>query len=513
MFMILAEGARPRAILLRLALIVVGGALLAGCQSAAKTPGPEVRSAGWRVVERVGEARYLAPGVSSWAAALPATALPDGSRVVTGTGGRLILARAKDHVSAGPGSRFSLPGAGPGAGLEQTGGRLRYRLAGPQPLAITAPALALEARGGVFDVSVGTDATEVAVERGRLRVATADGGRQIELNDGQSARTGAHGALAFRRAGDRPFEPVERIILPALQPKAAVAEGAPPGWSPTTARAAANQASTSAAVSVQSAVAIGNAGPSAGGSEPAVAPAAVLVPAATEAPAAVAGAAERPAELDAPANVPAPKPDPTAGSEAPVAPGALPTATGADGKAVAGAAGESGSPADLDAPAIVPGPGPVPTAGSEAPVAPGALPTATGAAGKAVAGAAGEAGRPADLDAPANVPAPKPDPTAGSEAPVAPGALPTAIGADGKAVAGAAGEWGSPADLDAPAIVPGPGPVPTAGSEAPVAPGADPAAETIDDRRELFERLTAGMIDAVPAQPALQEPLSHARSR
>ena len=87
------------------------------------------------------------------------------------------------------------------------------------------------------------------MQRGRLRVATAEGGREIELNDGQSARTGAHGALAFRRAGDRPFEPVERIILPALQPKAAVAEGAPPGWSPTTARAAANQASTSAAAS------------------------------------------------------------------------------------------------------------------------------------------------------------------------------------------------------------------------------------------------------------------------
>jgi hypothetical protein len=262
--MILANVATPRATLSWLAPIAIGAGLLAGCQSAGHTPPPEVRADTWRVVERIGEARYLTPGGSNWAAALPATALPAGSQVATGTGGRLILARAADHVSAGPGSEFSLPEPASGAALEQTAGRLRYRLAEPRSLAVSTPALAIGVGGSVFEVSVGVDGTEVAVERGRLRVATPDRQREIELEAGQSAHAGGRETLAYRRGRDQPLEPVERIVLPALQPQPTAAGSAQPEASPTTARPAANQASTSAAASVESAVPIATAGPTSG---------------------------------------------------------------------------------------------------------------------------------------------------------------------------------------------------------------------------------------------------------
>ncbi len=284
---------------------MIGAALLAGCQSAGEAPPPEVRADAWRVIERVGEARYLAPGASSWAAALPATVLPGGSQVETGAGGRLILARAADHVSASPGSQFSLPDAAAGVALEQTAGRLRYRLAEPRPFAVTTPALAIAVQdggsqgggsqgggirgggirgggfqGGVFDVTVGADATEVAVEHGRLRVATPDGEREIELQDGQSAYASAPEALAFRRASGQPLEPVERLVLPALQPKSDVAEASPLGSRPAVARAD-DQASTSAAASVESAVPAATA--AAGATAPVTPAARAMAPATTEA--------------------------------------------------------------------------------------------------------------------------------------------------------------------------------------------------------------------------------------
>ena len=259
--MSLANGAVPRAISSRLAPIVIGAVLLAGCQSAGQAPPAEVRADAWRVIERVGEARYLAPGASSWAAALSATTLPDGSKVATGMGGRLILARAADHLSAGPGSQFSLPDAAPDTVLEQTAGRVRYRLTESSPFRVATPALAIRVGGSVFDVTVGADASEVAVERGRLRVATPDGEREIELEAGQSARAGGPQALAFRRASGQPLEPVERLTLPALQPKPAVAGPLRPESSLPAALAAPDQASTSAAAFVESAVPIAIAGP------------------------------------------------------------------------------------------------------------------------------------------------------------------------------------------------------------------------------------------------------------
>jgi hypothetical protein len=182
------------------------------------------------VVERLGNARYRAPDTSGWAPAAATSAIPAGSRIETGIGGRLILTRADDHVSAGPASSFVLP-ASPGDGaLDQRAGRLRYRLAAAgAPFAIQTPLLAIEARGTVFEVTVGADATEVAVERGRVRVATPDGLRHAELGDGQSARASAIEGrqLALRQGATKPWQPVEPIVLPAMEPKPVQIDVAP----------------------------------------------------------------------------------------------------------------------------------------------------------------------------------------------------------------------------------------------------------------------------------------------
>ncbi len=401
--MILAKGARPRAIFSRLAPMVIGAGLLAGCQSARQTPPPEVRADAWRVVERVGEARYLAPGTGSWAAALPATALPDGSQVTTGAGGRLILARANDQVSAGPGSQFSLPDAAFGAALEQTVGRLRYRLAEPPAFAVATPALAIEIQDSVFEVRVGADATEVAVERGRLRVATLDGQREIDLAAGQSAEASGHQELAFRRAGGQPLEPVERLILPALEPKPAVAAAGPQEAPLTVARATADQGSTSATAGVESAVPVASAiRIAATGPVTPTGPVAAALPVGAAVPAAAA------------------VPLVTAAPFVTAAPGAAPVA--ARGVAPAGS---------VAAPART------------------SLPTPTEATS-------------ATMD----------------NAPPGPGRLPVEA---------------------APTIAPAPAVEPTADA-------------TGEDRGLLFDRLSEGMIDAVPAQPAPQKPSPHARS-
>jgi len=247
----------------RLALILIGCGLLAACQSATpSTPPPEVRAEGWRVVERLGEARYLAPAASGWSPAMPASTLPSGSQVATGAGGRVILARAGDHISVGPTSRLSLPAAEAGGVLRQDAGWLRYRLDGTagHPLMVATPFLEIEVRGTIFDVTVSPLATEVAVERGQVRIATPDGLRQIELEAGQSAYAGgSSGKLAFRRGPGERMEQVETIVLPAMHPRSEAVEGRPPTAPLMVEATAAHRASTSGAAASQAAVPIATA--------------------------------------------------------------------------------------------------------------------------------------------------------------------------------------------------------------------------------------------------------------
>ena len=201
-------------------------AALSACATSTTEPAIDPPVAGWRIVERTGEARYSLPGAAAWVSATTGQALADGSEVATGRGGRLIVDAPGRHISVGPDSRFVLPDQAVDDRLEQRSGWLRYRIAGAQPFRIHTRSLELELTAGVVDVQVNHLATEVSVKEGQVRVTTPDGLRQSQMIAGQSAQARGVGGieLAVREAPGEALQPIEPTIVPAIQPKGPPAE-------------------------------------------------------------------------------------------------------------------------------------------------------------------------------------------------------------------------------------------------------------------------------------------------
>ena len=74
----------------------------------------------------------------------------------------------------------------------------------------------------MVDVHVNHLETAVTVKEGQVRVATPDGLRQTQMIAGQSAHAGGSDEvqLAVRLAPGAALQPVELLIVPAIQPKA-----------------------------------------------------------------------------------------------------------------------------------------------------------------------------------------------------------------------------------------------------------------------------------------------------
>lgn len=207
-------------------LTIPAAALLAACQGSPQqfsfsAEPPEPVGPVWRVVERLGEARYLAPSMTGWEEVVPGSMIPAGSQITTGIGGRLIVHHAANQLSAGTSSRFILPGWEHGDSVRQTAGWLRYRIAtaSSATFGIETPFLDLAVDDAVLDVTVGENGTEVAVVSGRVRVKSLDERRQIDLHAGYTGYASLHGeALAVRRGADQHLEAVLPIVVPALHP-------------------------------------------------------------------------------------------------------------------------------------------------------------------------------------------------------------------------------------------------------------------------------------------------------
>jgi hypothetical protein len=207
------------------AWLTMSAALLAACQASPPLAffdrPPEVAAPGWRVVERTGEARYLAPSMAGWEEIAAGSMVPAGSQIVTGIGGRLIVHQAANQLSAGTSSRFILPGWEQGESVRQTAGWLRYRIATAPtvPFGIETPFLDLVVDDAVLDVTVGESETEVAVVSGRVHVKSLDDRRQIDLHAGYTGYASLQGEpLAVRRGPDQRREAVPPIVIPALHP-------------------------------------------------------------------------------------------------------------------------------------------------------------------------------------------------------------------------------------------------------------------------------------------------------
>ncbi|MGH6901829.1 MAG: FecR domain-containing protein [Geminicoccaceae bacterium] len=204
-----------------LSALVALGALTA-CASTSGAPHDGAGADGWRVVERVGEARHSPPGDATWRATITGQAIVDGSEVTTGRGGRLIIARPGRHLSVGPASRFVLPHPDWDDRLEQRAGWLRYRVESTdaEPFRVRTRSLAIEIVAAILDVRVDQSAVDVTVTEGKVRLATPDGLRRTELAAGQSAAARGPGGtqLAVRAGPERPLEPVDPLIIPAFDP-------------------------------------------------------------------------------------------------------------------------------------------------------------------------------------------------------------------------------------------------------------------------------------------------------
>jgi FecR protein len=205
----------------RLATLVALAALTA-CASTPGEPHVGAGADGWRVVERVGEARHSPLGEAVWRATITGQAIVDGSEVTTGRGGRLIIAKPGRHLSVGPASRFVLPHPDWGDRLEQRAGWLRYRVASTdaEPFRVHTRSLAIEIVAAILDVRVDQGAVDVTVTEGKVRLATPDGLRRTELAAGQSATARGPGGtqLAVRGGPERGLQPVEPLIIPAIDP-------------------------------------------------------------------------------------------------------------------------------------------------------------------------------------------------------------------------------------------------------------------------------------------------------
>ena len=205
----------------RLATLVALAALTA-CASNSGQRQTEAVANGWRVIERIGEARHLPPGDASWRATMTGRPINEGSEVVTGPGGRLIIAMPGRHISVGPASRFVLPRHDWDDRLEQRAGWLRYRVeaAGAAPFRAHTRSLDIEFEAAVLDVRVEQGAVEVTVTEGKVRLATPDGLRRTEIAAGQSAQASGPGGtlLAVRSAPEEGLEAVEPLIIRAIRP-------------------------------------------------------------------------------------------------------------------------------------------------------------------------------------------------------------------------------------------------------------------------------------------------------
>ena len=207
----------------RLATSVALAALTA-CASAPGERDAEVAADGWRVIERVGEARHLPPGDSSWRATITGRPISEGSEVTTGRGGRLIIAMPGRHISVGPASRFVLPSPDWDDRLEQRAGWLRYRVqvTDDAPFRVYTRSLEIEFTAAILDIRVEQGAIDVTVSEGKVRLATPDGLRRTEIAAGQSAHASGPGGthLAVRTAPKGALEAVEPLIIPAVRPTA-----------------------------------------------------------------------------------------------------------------------------------------------------------------------------------------------------------------------------------------------------------------------------------------------------
>jgi hypothetical protein len=144
----------------------------------------------WRVTEVAG-AVQLQHGGRIVAAERGAT-LDPGDTVTTGADGRAVLVRGQEYVIVSARSRLRLPPAAEARGIVQMlqdFGRATFRIEKKETphFGVRTPYLVALVKGTVFTVSADQSGAMVAVEEGRVEVATPDGGARQMVEAGMAA--------------------------------------------------------------------------------------------------------------------------------------------------------------------------------------------------------------------------------------------------------------------------------------------------------------------------------------
>lgn len=191
-------------------VIVTVMAFLAGCQHASVNSAEKPLHA-WRILERVGDVRSSDALNAETASLRPGETIRGERLVTTGPGALLILAGAGAQLTVSENTSVRLSDQST-SDLFLNRGRLRVRLAKAvdSDARIQTAHFDLNATSTSFLLLAGPNGTNIVVDDGSVRLATADGRHQATLNAGAAAKidSSVDDDLFIRPAGGEAFAKV-----------------------------------------------------------------------------------------------------------------------------------------------------------------------------------------------------------------------------------------------------------------------------------------------------------------
>lgn len=181
---------------------------IAGCQHAPR-PDQDRSSMGWRVLERVGQARMVDENSPVSEVLRPGETLAHRTQVSNGKGALLILQKEGVQITAGEDTSFRLPGAAANASLDLDRGWLRLRLASAanKKTRIKTTHFDINTANATLTLRATSQGSNLTVEAGSITLATVDGLHHATLVAGAAAKMDRASGddLLIRKASGRPF--------------------------------------------------------------------------------------------------------------------------------------------------------------------------------------------------------------------------------------------------------------------------------------------------------------------
>ena len=181
---------------------------IAGCQHAPEAY-RDKSSMGWRVLERVGQARMVHDDSPASELLRPGETLGHHTQVINGRGALLILQKDGVQITAGEETSFRLPEATANSSLDLARGWLRLRLAtaANQKTRVKTAHFDINTANATLTLRATPEGSDLTVEAGSITLATTDGLHHATLVAGAAAKMerASGDDLLIRKASGRPF--------------------------------------------------------------------------------------------------------------------------------------------------------------------------------------------------------------------------------------------------------------------------------------------------------------------